>query len=125
VIACGQVTPGSHPQTVVVGLDQAGKTIQARVGDTVRVTLKEEFPVPGSSLVWDVSSSAPEVLAPARVTRDPATRPQRGEVSYTADFKAVTSGQASLMAIGHTTCEAMAKPACPDQDFTVTVQVQA
>ena len=35
----------------------------------------------------------------------------------------MTAGQALLAAKGATTCEAMAKSSCPDQQFTVTVVV--
>jgi predicted secreted protein len=111
------------PQTRVVGEADAGRTVQARIGDTVQVRLVESFPVPGSSLVWDVSSSAPSVLAPGSVTRDPAERPRVGQVAYTAEFSAKSGGQAQLIARGSTTCEAMAKQSCPNQDFTITVVV--
>lgn len=123
MFACGSATsPGAHG-TVVIGEADAGKTVQARVGDTVQVKLQESFPVPGSSLVWDVSSSAPSVLAIGKVTRDPATRPLIGHVDYTADFTAAAAGQAQLIARGSTTCEAMTKQGCPNQDFAVTVIV--
>jgi hypothetical protein len=124
-LACGTVqTPGA-PTTIVVAESDAGKTVQAKVGDTVRVKLQEDFPVPGSSLVWDVSSSAPSVLAPGPVTRDPAQGPAVGHVQYQADFVAGASGQAELNAHGATTCEAMAKASCPDRWFTITVIVSS
>ena len=122
VAACGAPAP-APPQTVLVGQAQAGTTVQARIGDTVRVKLVESFPVPGSSLVWDVSTSDPGVLKLSRVSRDPVVRPRVGNVNYTADFVAAQGGHATLMARGSTTCEAMAKPGCPNQDFTVTVIV--
>jgi hypothetical protein len=43
--------------------------------------------------------------------------------TYTADFRAISAGQALLDAKGATTCEAMAKSNCPDQHFTITVVV--
>ncbi len=120
LMACGSSSTAARtPSTIVVKEDAAGQTLQAYVGDTVRVELTESFPVPGSSLTWDVSSSAPSVLKLAKVTRDPATRPQRGTVSYTADFTVAASGQATLFARGSQTCEAMAT--CPQKNFTVTV----
>ncbi len=123
VFACGMAsTPVAH-STLIVGEADAGKTVQARVGDTVRVQLQEDFPVPGSSLVWDVSSSAPSVVNAGKVTRDPAVRPGVGHVAYTADFTAVAAGQAQLIARGSTTCEAMPKPGCPNRDFTIMVVV--
>lgn len=123
VLGCGSASMPAAPQTRVVGEADAGKTVQARIGDLVQVKLVESFPLPGSSLVWDVSSSAPSVLAPGSVTRDPAERPRIGQVAYTAEFTAKASGQAQLIARGSTTCEAMAKPGCPNRDFTVTVVV--
>lgn len=122
VVACGAPAP-APPQTVLVGQDQASTTVQARIGDTVRVKLLESFPIPGSSLVWDVSTSDPGVLKLSKVSRDPAVRPRVGNVNYTADFVAAHGGQANLIAHGSTTCEAMAKPGCPNQDFAVTVTV--
>lgn len=123
MFGCGSAaTPAAH-RTLVVGEADAGNAVQARVGDTVRVKLQESFPVPGSSLVWDVSSNAPSVLAVGKVTRDPAERPPIGKVDYTADFTAAAAGQAKLIARGSTTCEAMSKQGCPNRDFTVTVIV--
>lgn len=122
VAACGgSIGPAHTPATIVVKEDAAGKTIQAHVGDTVKVQLTESFPVPGSSLTWDVSSSAPSVLKLSNVTRDPAERPRQGTVQYTADFAAAAGGEAKLFARGSQTCEAM--PTCPQKDFTVTVDV--
>jgi hypothetical protein len=123
LVACGSVAAPSARQTVVLGELDAGKTVHARVGDSVQLELTESFPVPGSSLVWDVSSSAPSVLAPGKVTRNPPVRPLRGEVAYTAEFTAMAGGQAQLIARGSTTCEAMAKPGCPNRDFTITVAI--
>ncbi|HZQ49579.1 MAG TPA: hypothetical protein VFB69_04650 [Candidatus Dormibacteraeota bacterium] len=117
--ACGSSSVSYTPSTIVVKEDAAGQTVQAHVGDTVRVQLTESFPVPGSSLTWDVSSSAPSVLKLKQVTRDPAERPRQGTVAYTADFTVLASGEAKLFARGAQTCEAM--PSCPQKDFTVTI----
>jgi len=120
--ACGApVGPAHTPETVVVNQDSAGKSVSAHVGDTIEVRLEESFPVPGSSLTWDVSTSAPSVLKLDRVTRDPAERPRQGTVKYTADFSATAGGEAKLFARGAQTCEAMAT--CPQKDFTVTIDV--
>jgi hypothetical protein len=122
LLACGSATAtGSTPSTIVVNQDFAGKTVQAHVGDTIRVQLQESFPLPGSSLVWDVTTSAPSVVKLDKVTRDPAERPRKGTVAYTADFSASAAGQAKLFARGSQTCEAM--PTCPQKDFTITVVV--
>lgn len=124
-VACGSVSgsqAASHA-TIVVGQDQAGKTVDAKVGDTVRINLTEEFPVPGSSLTWDVTSSRPTLLKPDKVTRDPAERPRQGSVAYAAFFTATGSGSADLIARGSRTCEAMAGPGCQNVNFTVTVRI--
>ena len=123
-VACGgTATPVAAHSTIVVGQDQAGKTVDAKVGDTVRVKLTEEFPLPGSSLVWDVTSSRPTLLKLDKVTRDPAERPRQGNVAYTADFVAKSGGSADLIARGSRTCEAMAAPACQSINFTVTIRI--
>lgn len=123
LLGCGSTAAPIVHDTLVLGEADAGKTVQARVGDTVQVKLQESFPVPGSSLVWDVSSLAPSVLAAGKVTRDPAERPRIGQVAYTAEFAARAGGQAQLIARGSTTCEAMTKGGCPNRDFTITVIV--
>jgi hypothetical protein len=107
-----------------VGTEQAGTTVHAQVGDTIRVKLQDSFPVPGSSLVWSVSSSSPSILSPTSTTA-PTPAPMRGVSPYVADFLAQTSGQAILNARGATTCEAMAKQYCPDQAFTIRVIVSS
>jgi hypothetical protein len=43
--------------------------------------------------------------------------------TYTADFTAVSAGQAKLDAKGATSCEAMAKSGCPDQALSFTIVV--
>jgi predicted secreted protein len=125
-VACGSaaVAPASH--TVDLGEKDAGTTIQVRAGDTLRVQLVETFPVPGSSLVWDVTSTDPAVLAVTKTGRTgpPQAGPGPGRTdTYTASFNAVAAGQSTLDAHGATTCEAMMKQACPDRNFTITVVV--
>lgn len=122
LLGCGS-TAGRTPETLVLHESDGGRTVHVRAGDTVQVKLVESFPVPGSSLVWEVTSSTPSVLAAGRVTRDPAERPRIGQVAYTAEFSARTRGEARLIARGSTTCEAMAKEGCPNRDFTITVTV--
>ncbi len=119
--ACGQPIGPAAPNTVELGLNQAGQTVQVRVGDHIRVKLQDEFPVPGSSLVWRVSSSS-GVLA---LESESGPSPQQGlhAADYTAEFVATSAGQTVLTAHGATSCEAMAKPACPDKEFTITVTV--
>ena len=123
--ACCGATAHVASSTVVLGQQDAGRTVLATIGDTVRVTLTEDRPVPGSSLTWDVTSSLPSVLQAGAVTRNPATMTPVGSDTYTADFRAVSIGQSVLEAHGTTSCEAMAKQNCPDRDFTITVVVSA
>ncbi len=75
----------------------AASTVQVRAGDTVRVQLVESFAVPGSSLVWDVTSTDPAVLSGIKAERTPQVRSGPGGTdTYTALFKAAGTGQATL-----------------------------
>jgi len=86
--------------------------------------LTDTYPVPGSSLVWNVAGSPASVLKAGTVSRSPQVRNGPGRTdTYTADFLAVGAGQAKLNAKGATTCEAMAKSNCSDQAFSITVVV--
>ena len=120
--ACGPAIGPTQPRVVDLGLDQAGQTVQVRVGDHVRLTLQDQFPVPGSSLVWRVSSSPGSILT---LESESGPSPQQGlrAADYRAEFVATTQGQAVLTAHGATSCEAMAKQACPDREFNITVMV--
>jgi hypothetical protein len=127
VSACGSAAappPPASGNPVLVGQADAGRTIQVRTGDTVRITLEDDYPVPGSSVVWNVTSSNEAVLALGAVLRSTAVPSGPGKHdTYTADFSARAAGQAVLDAHGTTTCEAMAKQNCPDRDFKITVIV--
>jgi hypothetical protein len=95
-----------------------------KVGDTVRVTLQDDYPVPGSSLIWNVASSNEAVLTPGVASRStPVPSGPGNHDTYTGDFSATAPGQAVLDAHGTTTCEAMTKQNCPDRDFKITVVV--
>jgi hypothetical protein len=122
--ACGGTPSTPAGGTVLLGEADAGKTVNARGGDTVRITLADSYPVPGSSLVWTVTSSPASILQFGTEARSPQVRNGPGRTdTYTADFKAVSAGQAVLSAKGATTCEAMAKQSCPDKQFAITVVV--
>jgi hypothetical protein len=122
--ACGGVPAPASGTTIVLHQTDAGKTFNVRGGDTVRIVLDDTYPVPGSSLVWTVASSPAAILQPGATTRSPQVRNGPGRTdTYTADFRAISAGQALLDAKGATTCEAMAKSNCPDQHFTITVVV--
>jgi predicted secreted protein len=123
-VACGSAPAAPATRTVDLLEKDAGTTVQVRAGDTVRVQLVESFPVPGSSLVWDVTSSDPAVLSVIKAERTPQSRSGPGGTdTYTAFFSAANAGQATLTAHGATTCEAMAKQSCPDRNFTISVVV--
>ena len=122
--ACGGIPTTPAASTVLLSEADAGKTVSARGGDTVRVTLADNYPVPGSSLVWTVTSSPASILQFGTESRSDQVRNGPGRTdTYTADFRAVSAGQATLSAKGATTCEAMAKQSCPDKRFTITVVV--
>jgi hypothetical protein len=122
-ISCGGA-PVPAATTIVLHQTDAGKTFNVRGGDTVRVELTDTYPVPGSSLVWNVSGSPVSVIKAGTENRTSQVRNGPGRTdTYTASFLAVGAGQAVLDAKGTTTCEAMAKSNCPDQHFTITVVV--
>jgi FtsP/CotA-like multicopper oxidase with cupredoxin domain len=124
ICACGGTPAQAGGNRVAVVESDAGKTITVRSGDTIRITLEDTYPVPGSSLVWNVGSSATSVLQPGATTRSKQVSSGPGRTdTYTADFLAAGAGQALLDSKGTTTCEAMAKPNCPDRQFTITVVV--
>jgi hypothetical protein len=123
-VSCGG-TPATAVTTIVLHQSDAGKTFNVHGGATVRVVLDDTYPVPGSSLVWTMTSAPASVLKFGSENRSPQVRasgPGRTD-TYTADFLALGAGQAVLDAKGATTCEAMAKSGCPDQHFTITVVV--
>jgi hypothetical protein len=119
--ACGAASTAQPGETIVVHEDAAGTTVHAHVDDVISVELTESFPVPGSSLTWDVTTSTPSVLKLQEVKRDPADRPRQGTDAYTARFFASEAGEGKLFARGSQTCEAMLT--CPQKDFTVTIEV--
>jgi len=123
-VACGSATAAPASRTVDLAEKDAGSTVQVRAGDTLRVQLIESFPVPGSSLVWDVTSTDPAVLSMIKAERTPQARTGPGGTdTYIAFFDASHTGRASLNAHGATSCEAMVKQSCPDRNFTITVVV--
>jgi hypothetical protein len=122
--ACGAAATPASSTTIVLHLTDAGKTFAVHGGDTVRIVLDDTYPVPGSSLVWNVAGSPTSILRPGVVIRSQQVRNGPGRTdTYSADFLAMAAGQAKLDAQGATTCEAMAKSNCPDQHFTITVVV--
>jgi predicted secreted protein len=124
ICACGGTAAQASGKTVLLAEADAGKTFNVHGGDTIHITLQDTYPVPGSSLVWNVGSSASTILQPGVTTRSQQVRNGAGRTdTFTADFLAVGAGQAQLNATGTTTCEAMAKANCPDHQFTVTVVV--
>jgi hypothetical protein len=124
VAACGGAPVPAASKTIVLAQTDAGKTFTVHGGDTLRIVLSDNYPVPGSSLVWNVAGAPTSILQTGSVTRSPQVRNGPGRTdTYTAEFKALSAGQAVLDAKGTTTCEAMQKSNCPDQHFTITVVV--
>jgi hypothetical protein len=109
----GGASPSPTPRLLVVKQADAGHPLTVRMGDTVEVSLVDSKPVPGSSLIWNVTSSNPGVLQPGPVHRSLPPGAVKGEGAYTADFTAIAPGQARLLATGQRTCEAMAPASCP------------
>ena len=122
-VACGSATV-APAGTVDLGEKDAGSTVHVKSGDTLRMQLVESFPVPGSSLVWNVTTTDPAVLSLIKADRTPQVRSgPGGSDTYTVFFNASHAGRASLDAHGATSCEALAKQSCPDRNFTITVVV--
>jgi hypothetical protein len=122
--ACGSAVAAPASRTVDLGEKDASSTVQVRMGDTVRIQLVDTFPVPGSSLVWDVTTTDPAVLPVIKAGRTPQVRSGPGGTdTYSALLSAAAAGRAGLLAHGATTCEAMAKQSCPDRNFTISVVV--
>jgi hypothetical protein len=122
--ACGGAPAQRAGSTVVLHEADAGKTFTVHGGDKVQIVLTDTYPVPGSSLVWNVAGSPVTVLKAGTANRTPQVRNGPGRTdTYTADFLAVGAGQAVLDAKGARTCEAMQPSACLDQHFTITVVV--
>jgi hypothetical protein len=124
-VSCGGAPAQAAATTIVLHEADAGKTFNVHGGDTIRVVLTDTYPVPGSSLVWTVLASPTSVLKAGAWSRSAQVRdsgPGRTD-TYTADFSAVAAGSGKLDANGARSCEAMAKPGCPDQTLSFTIVV--
>ena len=122
--ACGGSTnTPAPPAPRVLHEADAGGRVTLLPGQGLEVDLTDTRAVPGSSLVWTASSSDGTVLAKLSDSRSPAQPGlARGDV-YRAVFRAGRPGSATILAVGATTCEAMAKSNCPDRSWSVTVTV--
>ncbi|HEY4026619.1 MAG TPA: hypothetical protein VGO86_09325 [Candidatus Dormibacteraeota bacterium] len=120
-IACGAVrAPAPAAQRVILHQADAGRTVAVHRGDTVELVLSEPRPVPGVSLTWTATSSAPSVLDPT--STDPHG-PSSGSY-FMADFAARAAGSSELTAQGTQRCEAMLPQACQQPRLTFRVVVQ-
>jgi hypothetical protein len=124
LLRLGALSPHLQPTTLTLSDTNAGSSFTIATGSTIQVQLQDQFPVPGSSLVWSLSSSDSSVLAPLPVS-SPTPRPALGNVPVTFTFHASAAGTSLLHAHGATSCEAMLKSACPDKDFSITIIVGA
>ena len=115
-------SPAASPVSLSLTQSDAGRRISVPAGSTLHLALQDQFPFPGSSLVWSANSSDPNVLALTSESM-PSPAPGAGDLPYVATFQARSPGTAILKAHGATTCEAMPKPACPDQGFSITITV--
>src|SRR5579872_6208948 len=90
-LACGATATPASTRTISLTDQNAGQTVQARSGDTVKVGLQEGSPVPGSSLTWSVTSGAPSILRGVAVDRTtPVTSGPSRQDTYTATFEAAS-----------------------------------
>lgn len=100
-----------------------GRSISIHVGDTVRVDLIDRFSVPGSSIIWTADSSEADVLERTSSTRQNPPGIMDAEAHYVALFRAVGKGQATIVATGATSCEAMNPAYCQQHAGTINVSV--
>ena len=119
--ACGRPAVVSAGDPVTLTEASFGSTVRVVVGQVVIVRMTDSRPVPGSSLVWTVTSSDPAILQAQSAQHDAAAPMRDG--AYTARFLARGAGTAKLHAAGATTCEAMQKSGCPDRAGEITVEV--
>jgi hypothetical protein len=112
------------PTALVLKQTDANHNFSISAGSTVQVQLYDQFPVPGSATIWSVTSSNSSVLSLVSEVV-PSPLPAAGPALYSATFMASSPGVSVLNAHGATTCEAMLKTACPDQDFIITILVVA
>lgn len=123
--ACGAAGPigqGDPPRPLTVTETDFGQTVMVVPGQHLRVVLIDRRPFPGSATIWTAVSSDAAVVRLVGQDRGPAGPGRDG--TYTADFLAHLPGSARLSLTGATTCEAMAKPACPDRLGEVAVIVR-
>ena len=126
IFALAYASVSSNPQqsnSLVLTAASSGHTFTMAVGQTVQIQLQDAWTVPGSSLVWNVTASDSNVLATLSVPKPPSPH-FGGTTPVTFSFRAHSSGFSILNALGSTTCEAMAKASCPDQQFSVTILVR-
>lgn len=123
--ACGAaapVGPGGPPPPVTVTETDFGQTMTVAPGQHLTVVLVDRRPFPGSATIWTAVSSDAAILGLFRQDRGQAA-PGRDD-TYTADFLAYRTGTAHLVLTGATSCEAMAKSACPDRVAGISVIVR-
>ena len=121
--ACGaaQTTALDRPPPVVLHETDFGRTLRVTQGQTLNLELTDRRPFPGSSTVWEATSSDPRILE-LTAHQHSATAPAR-DGTYTASLVAKATGTARILLVGATTCEAMAKSSCPDQAAQISIEV--
>lgn len=124
--ACGSraalpAATSSPPPPLTITEADFGQARTATVGQSIHVELTDRRPIPGSSLVWSVTSTDPATLEMVS-SQHGAAAPTR-DSSYTALFLAHRRGVVKIHAAGATTCEAMQKSACPDRAADVIVSI--
>lgn len=122
VTSCAAPT-GIRASQVSVHEVDFGRSISIQVGDTLKVDLMDRFFVPGSSIIWTADSSNADVLERTSVTRENPPAIMNAQAHYIAVFKAIGKGEATIVATGATSCEAMNPAYCQQHAGTISVAV--
>ena len=111
--SAGSPRPGSGATPAPIRVTEAdfGQTVKVSPGQSVDVELIDRRPVPGSSLVWSVSSTDPAVLE-LKSEQPGVAAPMKDSV-YRAMFVARRAGTAKIHAAGTTTPRQCSKAAAP------------
>lgn len=109
----GTATPSPlSPTTIHLVAADSGRTVEARVGDIVEVTLVNVFGVPGSSTTWDAATTDGAIMTRTASHANPSGGLVGRHADYVALFTMVGPGLGTITGSAHATCEAMNPESC-------------
>ena len=120
--ACA-VSASVPPSELTLHGQDSGRTVAVHPGDTVKLDLLDTYPVPGSSVIWTADTSDASVLARLSSSRETPAGIAHSQAHYTAVFKALKQGTATVWMTGAARCEAMNPAACPQPSGSITVTI--